>query len=139
MMINRYKIVLFSLFAIVLLACLPASVQGLDMQSAVVRDFDGMTNAWASKNYSLLWEYGTNVDKSVYTKDDFVQRMARARVVSTDKAQIIQINLRPPTLAYVKATVTFLDNILNKHPETRQFQLVYEDGCFRTHLSDFMR
>ncbi len=125
------------IIAAVLLCCSTGAAQ--DMVSIAVRDFEGVIKAWTSKDYGLLWEYGTNVSKSVYTKNYFIEQISRPRTLTFKKAENLHINIVYPTLAYGRANLIFVDNILDDRRVIRQFQLVYEGGFFRTHLGDFLR
>lgn len=136
-MAARRNMVIIVVFLALLFTSPAAHAQNAATLAA--RDFENIMKAWEARDYGTLWEYGNNVSKSVYTKDYFIEKMSQPKPLTFQRAENVHINLAYPTLAYARADLVFIDSILNKRVQVRQFQIIYENGFFRAHLGDFLR
>ncbi len=108
-----------------------------------------MIDLWSSEKYDQLWEYGTDVDKSTYSVERFdvlMKKSPRRLDSGWSKVKDVSITVTYPTLVYIKATIQFVKvnsfgtrEFMNPSSSvTKQFQMIKENGEWKTHLSNFL-
>lgn len=127
-------------FIIIFLLLFPVISFSIDTETEIKEVFEDIITLWNDEKYEKLWEYGTNVDKSVYSTEYFKNRMknsGRKLEIGWQKVQDVSIKVEFPTLAYVKAKIGF-KLISGTIFETKQIQFIKEKEGWRTHLSNFL-
>lgn len=114
------------------------------IEGEVSNIFKTIIDLWYEGKYDSLYEYGQLSSQASLSREDFIRQMKNKKwglVCCWEKVQDITINVKYPTLVYVRAKIGYALKGAVGSPtniKTETYQIIFEDRRWRINLLNLL-